>query len=203
MQVGRQVVETQHGLELDLGPGIVAEGEIGAAQAQVGVDRIRGRRQAPLKKRQRLVRAVGLQRGPAEQRVEYGVALAGLCEGREQVVGLRIAALAQELLGAGQIGIGGRRPIRQDQAHSDDQRTPAGTAAWTLAPGVFASNWYLTVSSLLSPLPEVLSAGALEYPQLELRYNGQYVIKNIGLYFFVTNKPGFERESIHFNGNTR
>ena len=115
------------------------------------VDGVRGGREAALVKPHRLGGAVGLQRGLAEQRIERGVALAGGLEGREQVVGLLVATVANELPGAREIGIRGKRRLSDEQGRHQPERGQTPGAAPVPTVRSFGGGVQATVSSSRSP----------------------------------------------------
>ena len=82
-----------------------------------------------LEQRLRFVGPVRPQRSTPEQVVELGIPFGRVREGREQLVGLRVVTITDELLSVGEIGIGGKRAGSAQAADCSKDSAPAMVAA--------------------------------------------------------------------------
>jgi len=126
----RHIVETQHRLELDLRFRVPPEQGVGTTQSEMRCREVRPRRDAAFEERLCLLTLLRAECGAGEQIAEVGIARAGALERRKQVVSLLVLALADQLAGARDIGIGRERGVRQQHNHRHDERLQGGPPPW-------------------------------------------------------------------------
>ena len=121
--VGRQVIKAQHRLELDLCLRVLPERGVGAAEREMRGDVVGSCRETAFEQRLGLFAALRAQCGTAEQVGESGIVGVRTLERRKQIVGFLVLAVAHQLLGTGNIRIGGIRRMGSQHHHRNRERT--------------------------------------------------------------------------------
>ncbi|HWS14296.1 MAG TPA: hypothetical protein VN279_15955 [Rhodocyclaceae bacterium] len=162
------IFEAKHGLELDLRARILAQRQIGPAQAQARGDRFRLPRQGAFERRLRLPGAPGAQRRLGQQQVEAGVVPGRGFPGLQQFVGLLIWPSPSSCLARARSGSAARAQVARTastpRSGQDRQACAERAAATRKRSRHAASAWHtgcLPLVVLLIPLRAIrLQGGA-------------------------------------------